>query len=83
MTIDDFLQSRNMKAFEFAKKINRHPSYISKLKKNKLVPSLIEALVIFKISDEQINIQDMVPKEILKDHGLLKRGSSTIRLIQN
>jgi len=84
MTIDDFLQSTNTKAFEFAKKINRHPSYVSKLKKKKIVPSLLEALVIFKVSNGRINIDDMVHKKHLKDYGLLKKDTSTlIQLIHN
>ena len=83
MTVDDFLQSTNTKAFEFAEKIGRHPSYISKLKKKKLIPSLIEALVIFKVSEGRINIDDMIDVKQLKRHGRLKRNASVIQLIHN
>jgi len=84
MTIDDYLKSTRLKALEFAERINRHSSYVSKLRKKKIVPSLLEALVIFKVSDGHINIEDMVHTKHLKARGLLKSDdSAVIKLIQN
>lgn len=77
MEIDDFLKSTNTKGFEFAEKLNCDQSYISKIKKKKVIPSLIMMMIIFKESKYKINIHDIIPEHILKKYGL---ESPTIKL---
>jgi len=66
MNINDYLDSKNMTQNDFATLIGRSPSYITKFKKQLVTPSLIEAIIIYLASDQHVNLQDMIPLNVMK-----------------
>lgn len=75
MDIASYLQSKSMTQNDFAKCIKRTPGYVTKLKKHKFMPSLLEMITIVIESDGMINIIDIIPLSVLKDHGLAPDGN--------
>jgi len=78
MSIQNYLDEVRMKNVDFANKIRRHPSYISRLKKKEKVPSLLTALIIFKESDGYINVGDLLTKTLLSENNLIKEDGSVL-----
>ena len=71
MDVASFLAKSELSQKEFAKRINRTESYVTKLKKGRVIPSLIQMLVIFMASDGDINICDLIPQSAMEGANLI------------
>lgn len=84
MNINDYLDSKNMTQNDFATLIGRSPSYITKFKKQLVTPSLIEAIIIYLASEQQVNLQDIIPLNLIEHHSQsMSRCLSSVSFIKH
>jgi hypothetical protein len=60
MTVDEFLTTTGMSNVVFGRRINRTKSYVSKLRRRLITPSLETAISINGASGNQITYKEMV-----------------------
>ena len=83
MEISPYLAENKLTQNEFALRIGRSQSYVTRLKKQQLRPSLLETLVVFNESECKINIPDILPISVLKERNLLNnRDEPSIYLVK-
>lgn len=67
MTLDKYLEANEITSTEFADKINKSVSYVSKVRSFKTVPSLYAAFIISKATKGKVSLIELLAVKKLND----------------
>lgn len=68
MHLDPYMTQNNIKNVDMAHALGFTESFISKLRKKKAIPNLLNALLICKYCDHEVTILDLITQELMDQH---------------
>jgi transcriptional regulator with XRE-family HTH domain len=65
MSLDEWMKARNMNSQQFGDQVGLTQSYVSRLRRRTVTPSVVTAVTIRNFTNYEVSIDDLLPRTVV------------------